>query len=110
LQSFCRAKKLANSLRDLRLGPTPRQPPRLISNPNPGAECLLVASAERLYCFEPGGSLRWMSQGLGIDGVTVDEFDANTVRGQGEWDPPGGWQQFQLDMRTGQLPGSGVIK
>jgi hypothetical protein len=24
-----------------------------------------------------------------------------TIEGQGEWDPPGGWRPFRVDLRTG---------
>lgn len=68
----------------------------------PAEGCLLVASAERLFCVAPDGSLLWQSDHLGIDGVIVDQVAGGMVQGEGEWDPPGGWRPFSLDLRTGQ--------
>lgn len=66
-------------------------------------ECLLVATAERLIRIAPDGSIAWQSDVLGIDGVTVDDVDNGIVAGSGEWDPPGGWQPFQICLDSGQL-------
>jgi hypothetical protein len=63
---------------------------------------LLVASAERLFCVAADGSLLWRSVTLAIDGVIVDRVDNGVVQGQGEYDPPGGWRQFAVSLRTGQ--------
>ena len=68
----------------------------------PTAGYLLVASAERLFRFEPDGLLLWRSDALGIDGVIVDQFKDEVIRGTGEWDPPGGWQPFQIGLNSGQ--------
>lgn len=53
---------------------------------------LLVASGERLFRVERDRSVMWKSDVLGIDGVVVTEVTPATVRGKGEWDPPGGWR------------------
>lgn len=62
----------------------------------------LVASGERLHCLRANGSLAWISDVLGIDGVTVDAMDETTVQGAGEWDPPGGWRRYVLSLATGE--------
>jgi hypothetical protein len=69
----------------------------------PAEECLLVASAERLSRIEPSGSLLWRSDPLGIDGVIVDQIRDGIIKGEGEWDPPGGWRPFRVRLSTGQL-------
>lgn len=66
-------------------------------------ENLLIASAERLFCLRPDGSLAWKSEMLGIDGVVVHSTAGGHVLGAGEWDPPGGWRQFCLSSTTGEL-------
>ena len=68
----------------------------------PAAECLLVASAERLFRIEPDGSVKWRSEPLGIDGVVVHDVSESLIEGDGEWDPPGGWRPFRI------LAGSGT--
>ena len=67
----------------------------------PHHDVLLVASGTRLFCLDTSGRLLWTSDDLGIDGVVVTRVDGDTIHGQGEWDPPGGWRPFALDLRTG---------
>jgi hypothetical protein len=51
---------------------------------------LLVASGECLLRLSPDGKVLWRSPNLGLDGVEVTSVDDGTIRGLGEWDPPGG--------------------
>jgi len=69
-------------------------------------EYLLVASAEHLCRIATNGSLAWKSESLGIDGVVVDEVANGVVRGQGEWDPPGGWRWFEIHLDSGRPTGA----
>lgn len=64
---------------------------------------LLIATGERLLCMEPDRSVRWTSEILGIDGVVVGDAGPGVIRGDGEWDPPGGWRPFQLSSVDGRL-------
>lgn len=68
------------------------------------SNCLLVASAERLYKSDDGGILQWSSGELGIDGVIVHDADNKTIVGDGECDPPGGWMRFRLHASSGKTP------
>jgi hypothetical protein len=68
----------------------------------PTSGCLLVASAERLLCIASDGTTLWHSSELVIDGVIVDRVDEGVVRGQGEWDPPGGWRPYSVSLQTGE--------
>jgi hypothetical protein len=68
----------------------------------PTADYLLIASGVCLYRMEPDCSLLWESPRLGIDGVVVHEAGPQSVRGDGEWDPPGGWQPFLLSAHDGK--------
>ena len=65
---------------------------------------LLICSAERIYGLKQDGQLTWVSEPLGIDGVVVEGFTDGIIHGQGEWDPPGGWQSFQVELASGRRP------
>ncbi|MEM6995165.1 MAG: hypothetical protein AAF721_31930 [Myxococcota bacterium] len=69
--------------------------------PAPGS--LLVASAERVHRFNDSGRLVWKSEPVGLDGVLVHDAGPPIIRGEGEWDPPGGWRPFALAADTGTL-------
>ncbi len=62
---------------------------------------LYVASAERLFCLNVNGSLNWVSEELGIDGVVITDIGDEFIDGEGEWDPPGGWKPFRLKVDSG---------
>jgi hypothetical protein len=64
---------------------------------------LLVADAERLHCFSRDGSMLWRSAELGIDGVVVRKVADGIIEGQGEWNPPGGWEPFRILLSTGSV-------
>jgi hypothetical protein len=68
----------------------------------PQDDDLYVASADRLFCLNPDGTMRWVSDVIGIDGVIVTNIDEEFIDGEGEWDPPGGWKPFRLDTSTGR--------
>jgi hypothetical protein len=69
----------------------------------PFESCLLVASGERLFRLQPDGELAWSTGVLGIDGVQLGQVVGNTIEGEAEWDPPGGWRPFRVDLRSGEL-------
>jgi hypothetical protein len=68
----------------------------------PTRDYLLVASGERLFRLEPDRSILWQSECLGIDGVVVHEPGPKIVRGEGEWNPPGGWRPFAILAADGR--------
>jgi hypothetical protein len=47
-------------------------------------------------------SIRWQSDILAIDGVVVSHVGPPVIRGEGEWDPPGGWRDFALFADDGK--------
>jgi hypothetical protein len=65
-------------------------------------DSLLIASCDRLWRIDTDGSVQWKSDTLGIDGVLVSDVDDGVISGQGEWDPPGGWQPFRIMLESGQ--------
>ncbi len=66
-------------------------------------DVLLVASAQKLFCFGGDGDLRWRSPEIALDGVILDAVNGDVVRGQGEWDPPGGWRPFAVRLSSGEV-------
>ena len=66
------------------------------------AEYLLVASGDRLWRIDRDGSLKWKTDVLGTDGVVVNDVTEGIISGDGEWDPPGGWQPFRIRLDSGQ--------
>ena len=67
----------------------------------PTQDYLLIASGEQLLRMEPDRSILWKSD-LGIDGVVVHEPGPPIIRGEGEWDPPGGWEPFAVFSADGK--------
>lgn len=66
-----------------------------------GDGLLLVTSGERVFRYAADGELSWQSDVLAVDGVVLHEVTAQTIRGEGDWDPPGGWRPFELATGTG---------
>lgn len=64
---------------------------------------LLVATQTNLVCINKQGSQLWITETLGIDGVIVNNFDGVNIYGSGEYDPPGGWVDFEINFRDGKL-------
>ena len=69
----------------------------------PTDDYLLIASAERVFRMDPDRSLLWRSECLAVDGVIVHDAGPPLVRGDGECDPPGGWEPFSLDVANGAV-------
>jgi len=61
----------------------------------------LVGSADALHRFAADGSLVWTAGEVAIDGVSVHDVVDGVVVGTGDWDPPGGWREFRVDLATG---------
>jgi hypothetical protein len=69
----------------------------------PQKDYLLAASAQKIQRINPDGTLRWISNDIGIDGVRIDRIEDDIIHGEGEWDPPGGWKPFRVELDTGKL-------
>jgi hypothetical protein len=63
---------------------------------------VLAASATKLYRLDANGNVLWESEELGVDGVIVDRVVDGIIYGDGEWDPPGGWKEFQVRLENGR--------
>ena len=68
-----------------------------------GGNYLLVASGQSLLRLLPDGKVLWAASNLGLDGIVVKSIDNDTIQGEGEWDPPGGWKPFTLRLDSGEL-------
>ena len=55
-----------------------------------------------LFCVDGYGKVICRTPNLGIDGVIIERFTEEKLYGSGEWDPPGGWRDFVLDLKTGK--------
>ena len=71
----------------------------------PLPDSLLVSSATELCRFNKRGDKLWTCPNLGIDGVLVNEVRGDVVHGEGEWDPPSGWEPFRVDLNEGRVLG-----
>lgn len=63
----------------------------------------LVCSASNVICIDSNGNVKWICNNLGVDGVIIEEIKEEIVIGSGEWDPPGGWRQFKIFLKTGEI-------
>jgi hypothetical protein len=68
-----------------------------------GENYLLVASADALLRMTADGNVLWKTPDLGLDGVIINRVENGRVVGRGEWDPPGGWRPFKLQLESGKL-------
>ena len=63
---------------------------------------IFVATDSCLLKIKLSGELIWTSEVLGVDGVVITSITGPEIRGDGEWDPPGGWEPFVIDRETGR--------
>jgi hypothetical protein len=63
---------------------------------------LLVAYHAGIYCLNNYGTIKWHNSNLGIDGVLITEVKEDKVYGSEQIDPPDGWEDFVLNLETGQ--------
>lgn len=64
---------------------------------------VLASSASEVLAFDRTGDLIWKQSNLGIDGVVLQRASTGQIDGEGEWDPPGGWQPFTLRSDSGSI-------
>ncbi len=68
----------------------------------PGDDWLLVTSGQGIVRLAPDGGIVWRNDELGVDGVLIFDVEGDVIDGQGEWDPPGGWEEFLVSLETGE--------
>ena len=69
---------------------------------NVDGDDVFVASDCELINLTLDGKTKWRTENLGIDGVVIHEVSSLKINGSGEWDPPGGWEDFEIDRKTGK--------
>lgn len=62
---------------------------------------VLVTTYAHVFLIDIHAGILWKSGRCAIDGVIISSVENDAVLGQGEWDPPGGWRPFKLDLKTG---------
>ncbi|MCC8367966.1 hypothetical protein J8V57_17135 [Xenorhabdus sp. PB61.4] len=83
----------------------------LYSVPNIRSETLsddfLVTSFCYTFLINIHTGIIWRSKRCAIDGVLIHDIEDNVIYGSGEWDPPGGWEDFTLSLKDGSFIDSG---
>ena len=62
---------------------------------------VLVTTYSHVVLMDIAAGILWKSRQCAIDGVIITSIENETVLGLGEWDPPGGWEPFKRDLKTG---------
>lgn len=62
---------------------------------------VMVATYCHVFLIDIPTGILWKSDQCAIDGVVITSIENDIVHGIGEWDPPGGWRPFKLDLKTG---------
>ena len=63
---------------------------------------IFVATDSEMINLTFQGIEKWKADNLGIDGVIISQITETEIIGSGEWDPPGGWESFKLNRKTGK--------
>lgn len=62
---------------------------------------VMVTTYCHVFLIDIAAGILWKSSQCAVDGVILTSIENDTVLGLGEWDPPGGWELFKLDLKTG---------
>jgi hypothetical protein len=73
-----------------------------IDDPDPNFS-ILATSASEVLAFSKTGELLWKQSCLGVDGIVLHRISDGHLIGSGEWDPPGGWLKFVLNLASGAV-------
>jgi len=63
----------------------------------------LVTTFEYTFLINIESGIVWKSARCAIDGVIIHSIEGNVISGSGEWDPPGGWKPFSLQLSDGHF-------
>jgi hypothetical protein len=64
---------------------------------------IYVCDAFGIWHLDFEGNVIWQNGTLAVDGVLIGEFSEAKISGSGEMDPPGGWQSFEIDRKSGVI-------
>ncbi|MEN5015479.1 hypothetical protein ABEH87_03835 [Erwinia sp. Eh17-17] len=63
----------------------------------------LVATYCYVFLVDITEGIVWKSCRCAIDGVVIHAIEDGIIYGDGEWDPPGGWEPFELSLINGEM-------
>lgn len=66
------------------------------------SENFLVTTYRFVFLINVAQGILWKSEECGIDGVLIHGISDNIIFGAGDWDPPGGWEDFWLSLINGK--------
>ncbi|TXI49728.1 MAG: hypothetical protein E6Q50_07700 [Lysobacter sp.] len=69
----------------------------------PDAFDVIAVGCSDAIRFARTGDIVWRVSGLAVDGIVLHRVVNGRIRGDAEWDPPGGWEPFELDADTGEV-------
>jgi len=64
-------------------------------------DLLLILGWTDVHAIDSQLQTRWIAKNVAVDGIVFGEVRDNAVIVSAEMDPPGGWVDVALDMRTG---------
>ena len=67
-----------------------------------GPSYCLVASGREILRIDHDGTKVWQSDEIAMDGIVISDVNGETISGSAEWDPPGGWEPFAINLKTGR--------
>jgi hypothetical protein len=76
--------------------------PHELDAPTDAFDVLAVGCSEVIR-FNRAGDVVWIVSNLAIDGIVLHRVENGRIRGDAEWDPPGGWEPFELDVLSGDV-------
>ena len=65
-------------------------------------DLFFVTDASGIHCIDKAGMVAWQNSSLAVDGVLVNNFESGKIYGSAELDPPGGWEDFVVNLATGK--------
>jgi hypothetical protein len=71
--------------------------------PDGREESLYVLSGTEVVAFDRSLTVRWRAADIAVDGILWGGITGQVLRVSAELDPPGGWRDVYLDVRTGSV-------
>lgn len=65
-------------------------------------EWLFILGWTDVHAHGPDGAQRWVSRNVAVDGLTDGTVRGEALHVNAEMDPPGGWFEVRLDVRSGR--------
>ncbi|MRG98398.1 hypothetical protein [Polyangium spumosum] len=72
-----------------------------VPTPDGGEEFLFVLGWTDVHAVDRRLETRWIARNVAVDGIVFHEIRGDALIVSAEMDPPGGWVEVALDIRTG---------